>query len=113
MIELNNFRCLLAADAASDTENELLQKKINLRSDILKVSHHGWEDASSQEFLKAVSPKFSIISVDSNNIRGYPSKEVIKRLEEAGSKIYITHKDGDIVASVSPDGKIDITTDKN
>ena len=75
-------------------------------ADILKVGHHGADDASSPEFLKAVSPRISVISVNKENIRGYPSDLVIERLRQAGSQLYRTDRDADIVVRVSQSGQI-------
>ena len=52
--------------------------------DILKVSHHGSKSSSSEEFLKLLSPKMSIISAGVNNRYHHPSKEVVWRLDDLG-----------------------------
>jgi len=112
MVEYGTFRCLLAGDSTSLTEVELLKKKSHLGADILKVGHHGASDASSDDFLKAVSPKIVVISVNENNIRGYPSQEVLTRLEEIGAKIYRTGKDGDIVVNIEDDSGLSVKVKK-
>jgi len=112
MVEYKTFNCLLAGDSTSLTEAELLKKKSHLEAEILKVGHHGANDASSDDFLKAVSPKIVVISVNENNIRGYPSQEVLARLEEIGAKIYRTGKDGDIVVNIEDDGKVTVKVKK-
>jgi len=108
MVEYRAFSCLLAGDLKTPAEVELLKKKSHLEADILKVGHHGCDDASSRGFLEAIKPKISIISVNENNIRGYPSQEVLTRLEEIGTKIYRTDKDGNIVVQVEDDGKVTV-----
>ena len=112
MVEYGTFRCLLAGDSTSLTEVELLKKKSHLGADILKVGHHGASDASSDDFLKAVSPKIAVISVNKDNIRDYPSQEVLTRLEETGTKIYRTDKNGNIIVSIEDDGEIAIKVKK-
>ncbi|MBL7197511.1 MAG: MBL fold metallo-hydrolase [Candidatus Omnitrophica bacterium] len=112
MVEYGTFRCLLAGDSTSLTEAELLKKKSHLGADILKVGHHGCNDASSDDFLKAVSPKIAVISVNKDNIRDYPSQEVLTRLEETGTKIYRTDKNGNIIVSIEGDGEIAIKVKK-
>ena len=52
--------------------------------DILKLSHHGSKSSSSEEFLKMLSPKISLISAGVNNRYHHPSKEVVSRLDELG-----------------------------
>jgi len=42
----------------------------------------------------------AVISVDEANVWGYPSGEVLERLEKAGAKVYRTDRDGDVVLSI-------------
>jgi len=108
MVKYRAFSCLLAGDLTSLAEAELLKKKNLLEAGILKVGHHGASDASSNDFLKEVSPKIAVISVDRDNFRGYPSLRVLTRLEEVGAKVYRTDKDGNIVIQVEDDGKVTV-----
>ena len=79
-----------------------------LNSTILKVAHHGSKTSTTEEFLKAVSPKFALIGVGKDNKFGHPNDEVIKRLENDGCKIYRTDKMGEISISVNYKGKIKV-----
>ncbi len=51
-----------------------------LKSDVLKVGHHGSRTSSSEIFLKNVSPKYAIISAGAGNRYGHPHKETIDLL---------------------------------
>lgn len=88
------LKALYTADIGFDIEKELL-KKYSLNTDVLKVAHHGSKYSSSQDFLKAVSPKAAIIGVGKNNY-GHPTKEVLNRLAFIGSAIYRTDLNGTI-----------------
>ena len=79
-------------DLDMTTEKELAVK-YDVDVDILKVSHHGSKFSSDAEFLKEASPSFSIIEVGKNSY-GHPTKEALKRLSDAGSKIFRTDLDG-------------------
>ncbi len=72
---------------------KLYSKK--LKSDILKVGHHGSATSTSNTFLKAVSPAISIVSVGLDNLYGLPDETVLKRLKSA-SKVYLTKESGNI-----------------
>jgi competence protein ComEC len=87
---------LLTGDAGFKVENNLLDKNINVESRILKVSHHGSKYATSNEFLKAVSPEKAIISVGKNEY-GHPAKELINRLRNINVEIFRTDKMGDLI----------------
>lgn len=102
MLEYRKFRCLLAGDLTIEAEKRLLEEKQDLKADVLKIGHHGANDANCEEFLGAVSPKIAILSVDKANIRGYPAGEVIERLKKTGTQLYRTDENGDIVVSIYP-----------
>jgi competence protein ComEC len=71
------------------------QYGLKLKSDVLKVAHHGSDTSSCTEFVRVVNPKYSIISVKENNIYKLPNNEVIKRLKKYGKVLY-TYKLGNI-----------------
>ena len=112
MIEYKKNKCLLTGDLTIPAEKELLNEARNLKADILKVGHHGNYDANCEKFLEAVSPSISVISVNKNNIRGYPSKAVLERLETLNMKIYRTDLHGDIVIDIKDNGEIKINTNR-
>lgn len=104
---LNNFSAVLkitykdvsflfAGDAEALSEREMIDSGQNLRSAVLKVGHHGSATSSTTEFLKAVSPKATVISCGKENPYGHPSEKVIKRLEASGIEIYRTDQMGTI-----------------
>ncbi|MFA5133552.1 MAG: MBL fold metallo-hydrolase [Patescibacteria group bacterium] len=81
-------------------KGEALFLKQDLKSDILKISHHGSAESSSLEFLRAVSPKLAIISVGQGNKFGHPAYKILKRLENLGIKYLRTDEKGDIVVNL-------------
>lgn len=86
-----NFQALLTGDIGMETEGELESGLI--RSNVLKVPHHGSGGSSSLEFLEEVKPKISIVSVGKNNF-GHPSPEAMKRLDNSTGLIYRTDESG-------------------
>jgi competence protein ComEC len=68
-----------------------------LKSDVLKVSHHGSKTGSSMDFISLVKPKISLISDGIKNKFGHPSEEVLQRLNEAGSFTARTDKSGAVL----------------
>ncbi len=50
-----------------------------------------------------MNPAYAIISVNRNNMRGYPSQNVIKRLKDHHVKVLHTYENGDI--TFESDGK--------
>ena len=100
MLREDGFSCLLTGDLTASGERELLKRQVNLKADVLKVGHHGAEDATTEEFLEAVSPGIAVVSVDKDDFWGYPSARVLERLEKAGVKVYRTDRDGGIVLKI-------------
>jgi len=90
----NSF--LFTGDAYKSVERDLIEKGIDVDSDILKVAHHGSKTSSSEEFIKAVSPQEAIISVGKDNKYGHPHREVLETLAKYGINILRTDLNGDI-----------------
>lgn len=86
---------LLMGDADFSTESALIRQNIYLKSDLLKVGHHGSKNATSENFLKAVQPEVAIISVGENRY-GHPHPELLERLQSLGIKVLRTDQEGDI-----------------
>jgi len=85
----NSF--LFTGDMSSNLENKIP----GLKSDVLKVAHHGSKYSTSNLFLAGVAPSFATIEVGKNSY-GHPTSEVLQRLENFGIKVFITDRDGDI-----------------
>lgn len=88
----------LSGDIDRETEQRLVWKKIlNKRVDILKVTHHGSEDGTSDELLDFLKPKKAVISVGKSNRYGHPRKEVLERLNKRNIEIKRTDEDGEVI----------------
>lgn len=101
---------LFAGDAAGVSEKEMVSNGISLSADVLKVGHHGSSTSTTSAFLKAVAPKYAVISVGKDNDYGHPNPATISRLDQAKVKIYRTDISGTIIASSN--GSV-ITFDKS
>ena len=54
-----------------------------IKSDVLKVAHHGSASSTSQAFIDAVSPAVAVISAGKDNPFGHPSPATLDRLKQA------------------------------
>ena len=88
---------LLAGDAENKSELEMLNTGLNMKADVLKLSHHGSSYSSSKKFLDAVNPKYSIISVGEANDYGHPHSKTLQSLLDRNIKLYRTDKQGTVV----------------
>lgn len=89
---------LLTSDITEEAEFEIITRRENLNSTVLKVSHHGSNYSSCTEFLAVVNPKLAVISVGADNNYGHPGEETIERLShEIGlENIYRTDENGTV-----------------
>ena len=94
LAEINGLKYLFTGDISTAVELELIEKYPDLKVDVLKVSHHGSQSATSAAFLMAIDPKIALISCGKNNFYGHPSSEVIERLDDYGIKTYRTDQSG-------------------
>lgn len=88
---------LFTGDTEKEVEDILIKDNINLKSDILKASHHGSKNATTLDFLEKVKPIYAVISVGKDNSFGHPSFRVISNLERMGITTLRTDEIGDII----------------
>jgi competence protein ComEC len=98
-----NKTFLFTGDASLKTEAKLLGEKIDLRTDVLKVGHHGSETASTLDFLRVVTPEYAVIECGVNNQFGFPKADTLWRLQKVGAKILRTDLNGTI--KIKSDGE--------
>lgn len=105
---------LFTGDAEAAVEKALLEEypSSKLRSDVLKVGHHGSKTSSTEAFLNAVHPEIAVIEVGADNSYGHPSQKVLDWLDALGSRVYRTDISGNIVLTTDGD-TIDAVTEKD
>ncbi len=100
LIIINNKKILFMGDAGIIQEKDILKKYDVKNIDILKVGHHGSKTSSSEEFIKTISPNYSIISCGENNKFGHPNKSVLNTLNKYKTNIYRTNINGSIMFKI-------------
>ena len=107
-LNYKNYSMLFTGDIEAIAEKAILKKyskNLNiLKSDILKVAHHGSKNSTSSEFLQKVLPEQTIISCGQNNRYGHPHKETIHRLKSCHTKIKRTDTNGAVIFREKRDG---------
>ncbi len=100
----NDIKMLFASDIYTATETRLIKTYGDkLKSDLLKIPHHGISTSSSAPFLAEVSPEYSVI------MSGQPSIDTFDSISYR-SKAFVTAAYGTILA-VSDGKKITIHTE--
>lgn len=89
---------LLTGDSPRSVESYLVSLDGDkLRSDVLKVGHHGSRTSTGEAFLGYVSPQYAVISSGRNNKYGHPHKETTESLQKFGIPYFNTATAGTIV----------------
>ena len=109
-VTYGNTAFLLMGDAEAEVEETLLAVKTELAADVLVVGHHGSATSSSENFLKAVAPRYAILSVGEDNSYNLPNTGVLTRLKEQGAALYRTDLQGTV--TVTSDGE-NLTISRN
>jgi len=103
---------LLMGDLAFEGEKKLIMGEIVLKSDLIKIAHHGSKYSTSDDFISRVRPAYAVISVGARNKFKHPSPATLKKLSDVGIRIYRTDINGTIVAK-SDGEKMDISLPRN
>ncbi|WP_411677584.1 ComEC/Rec2 family competence protein [Caproicibacter sp.] len=106
-LSYDNTSFLFMGDAGAQSEKEITA---DVHADVLKVGHHGSDTASTEAFLKRVSPRYAVIEVGKDNSYGHPAESTLKKLRRIGAETYRTDEDGTI--KIQSDGN-NITVEKH
>jgi competence protein ComEC len=92
-LSVGNSSVLLEGDAEKQVERRVAALH-HPTANLLKVGHHGSDNATTPELVAAARPQFAVISVGSGNSFGLPKFEILGRLAKAGARVYRTDLDG-------------------
>jgi competence protein ComEC len=101
-ITFGKISFLIPGDISADIEKQLIESKIDLRSDVLVAPHHGSGYSSSAEFVKTVACRYAIVSAGKANVFHHPHPSTLQRYNDAGVNIFRTDRDGAI--TITTDG---------
>jgi competence protein ComEC len=99
LAEWRHFSILLSADAEAEA--------VPLDAgavDVLKVAHHGSEDAGLGPLLERTVPKLAVISVGADNPYGHPTAQVLSELSRHGVPALRTDLAGTIAIEADGEG---------
>jgi competence protein ComEC len=109
LIRYGEESLLLTGDIERQGEAAVLKEGINIKSDVVKVAHHGSKTSSIEAFVAATRPSLAIISVGRTSMFGHPNRDVLERWRASGAEVMTTGQRGTI--SVTTDGRtLDIST---
>ena len=100
---------LLTGDIEKKVEKKLVQEKKPVQAEVLVAPHHGSNTSSTQLFIRAVRPKYVLMSAGYKNRFHFPSSSVLARYHAAHVKVYNTAYQGAIEVTINKKGTV-ITT---
>ncbi len=98
-LSFRGFRILLTGDA----EAEAVPVDPG-PLDVLRVAHHGSDDAGLAGLLARSMPDLSVLSVGEGNSYGHPTRATLTALAESGSEVLRTDLDGTVSLVISDRG---------
>ncbi|MFZ2521954.1 MAG: hypothetical protein WAX44_02225 [Minisyncoccia bacterium] len=104
---------MLQGDSTAKMEQYLRNSvsSTTLQSTILKAGHHGSRTSSSVGYVKAVSPKWVVISSGKNNSYRHPHEETLETFKKLNIPVFDTCNNGAI--HFESDGKNFVLKNKN
>jgi competence protein ComEC len=93
-VESGDLSVLFTGDIELEAEEDMMHLEGWIRSDIIKVPHHGGRSSSSVIFIEAVDPDVAVISAGKSNSFGHPHEETLRRYKQYGVRTYRTDLDG-------------------
>ena len=105
---------LLTGDLSFTGEDGLFEvlgeNRDKLKSDFLKVAHHGSKNNTSDEFLAVVNPDIAVFQVGRNGF-GHPTAEVLGKMDSVvNAQIYRNDNHGAIGVFIGKNGKVKVQT---
>ena len=89
---------LFTGDAPQNIEHYLVSLDgTRLKSDVLKVGHHGSRTSTSVEFVGVIAPSMAIISDGKSNSYGHPHQETLDTLAQFSVPVHRTDLEGTII----------------
>ncbi len=83
-------RILLMGDAELPAESRLLTAHKLPRCEVIKVGHHGADDATSDLLLATIQPQAAVISTSTAERSETPGMRTMRNLLQAGAEIAVT-----------------------
>jgi competence protein ComEC len=113
MVTLDDFDMILSGDAEFPNEDFMRSRYGSaLKAEVLKVGHHGNDDATSPEYVSVVSPIAALIPVDPADVdNAMPDLSVMNILKDAGTDIFCSYSAVPYENDDEVPGNVEVLTD--
>jgi competence protein ComEC len=102
-LDAGGHRVLFTGDLEAPGEADLLAAHgAEVGAEVIKVPHHGSGTSSTPELVRAVHPRWAIISAGAGNRFGFPAAAVVERWRAGGAQVLLTAASGAISIDLGP-----------
>jgi len=110
-VGFGDVQLILGGDAEGPAESRITQGGYTLDSEVLKVHHHGVNDASSTNYLDAVNPRVGLIPITSyESFSGtLPTTAVLGRLRERHIHVFASDRAEPLGLILTGDNGVNVT----
>lgn len=91
---------LLTADIENEAMARIAKSGRNIKSDIVKLPHHGARHSSEDEFIRKTGALIGVISVGENQF-GHPNPATVDKFRKTAKNIYRTDRDGAVIIEIN------------
>jgi competence protein ComEC len=100
--QFGSVSLMFPGDILQEAEQQLVKRAgSRLQADVLLAPHHGSFTSSSLPFLDHVRPQVVIVSAGWRQRDKFPHPAILKRYQDRGSRVYMTHTHGAIEISTN------------
>lgn len=103
VLKYKNQNFLFTGDIENKIEKELSRENPDLKTDVIKVPHHGSDSSSYNSWIKSLNLKIAVIQVGADNQYGHPSSGVLNFYQQLGARVYRNDLNGNVI--ITADGK--------
>ena len=109
LLEHPGFTGVFTGDIGTEQEQELAESGDLARYgaedvDFYKAAHHGSDYSNSKKFLGMISPKITVVSCGKKNSYGHPGRKALERIQETGSRVFLTMEQGQVCIQPGEEG---------
>lgn len=112
MVSYNDTKLLLMSDGGFKTEDKLISDGINLDADILKISKHGSNNATSIKLLQSVTPNDAVISCAAESKHFFTDSDVFKNIKKLVPNVYRTNLCGEITLHFYENNRYEVSLER-
>jgi competence protein ComEC len=90
-------------------EEEVVSASLRQKVELLKISHHGSKNSTSEVLINKLQPDFAVISVGRDNSYGHPDQRVLDLLIRYSIETLRTDRDSTLHFNINGSGRVTVS----